>query len=109
MHHSNATPWLEAGYELFALEGLAALQVQPLVRHLNWSKTSIELIYLVLELQIIRYTYCFSVVGTTDGPAPAFAIPPIPFRVWQKAVALIWDWMYVQGSFLTSVALRAAG
>jgi AcrR family transcriptional regulator len=40
MQPTTATLWLEAGYQLFALEGPAALQVEPLARNLNRSKSS---------------------------------------------------------------------
>lgn len=40
MQPNSATPWLEAGYQLFALQGPGALQVEPLARRLNRSKSS---------------------------------------------------------------------
>lgn len=40
MISANARPWLEAGYEIFSLEGPAALKIETLARKVGISKSS---------------------------------------------------------------------
>lgn len=58
MKNNTATPWLEAGYEIFALEGPGGLKVETIAKKVGISKSSFYHLFVDLEIfqeELLKY------------------------------------------------------